>query len=228
MHVSAFALVFLSTSHSTWPLILVGSFEPVFIVHLFQKYLFIFPPFCSPPNGLSLSFASSWSNIPHLPLSQAEKQRLEEALNAAQEEEGSLAAAKRALEARLEEAQRGLTRLGQEQQALNRALEEEGKQREVLRRSKAELEEQKRLLDRTVDRLNKEVGHGLAPAQEEAQLIQKLAWSSGQGREWGHSVWCLLSSSSLLGRPRPKRQSGVLPVSPECSRPPLPSHSFMV
>ncbi|XP_013365412.1 PREDICTED: cingulin isoform X2 [Chinchilla lanigera] len=88
---------------------------------------------------------------------EAEKQRLEEALNAAQEEEGSLAAAKRALEVRLDEAQRGLVRLGQEQQALNRALEEEGKQREVLRRSKAELEEQKRLLDRTVDRLNKEL-----------------------------------------------------------------------
>lgn len=89
---------------------------------------------------------------------QAEKQRLEQALNASQEEEESLATAKRALEVRLEEAQRGLARMGQEQQALNRALEEEGKQREVLRRSKAELEEQKRLLDRTVDRLNKEVG----------------------------------------------------------------------
>uniref|UniRef100_A0A8D2AKV3 Cingulin n=1 Tax=Sciurus vulgaris TaxID=55149 RepID=A0A8D2AKV3_SCIVU len=88
---------------------------------------------------------------------EAEKLRLQEALNEAQEEEGSLVAAKRALEARLEEAQRGLARLGQEQQALNRALEEEGKQREVLRRSKAELEEQKRLLDRTVDRLNKEL-----------------------------------------------------------------------
>ena len=70
--------------------------------------------------------------------------------------------------------------------------------------------------------------HGLAQAQEEAQLIQKLAWSSGQGREWGHSVWCLLSSSSLLGKPRPKRQSGILPVSPECFCPPLPSHSFTV
>lgn len=171
MNASAFALVFLSISHSAWSLILVGSSEPVFIVHLFQKYLFLLPPIYSPPNGLSLSLASSWSNIPHLSLSQAEKQRLEEALNAAQEEEGSLAAAKRALEARLEEAQRGLTRLGQEQQALNRALEEEGKQREALRRSKAELEEQKRLLDRTVDRLNKEVGHGLAQPQEEAQLL---------------------------------------------------------
>ncbi|XP_021121596.1 cingulin isoform X3 [Heterocephalus glaber] len=88
---------------------------------------------------------------------EAEKQRLEKALNEAQEEEESLAAAKRALEVRLDEAQRGLVRLGQEQQALNRALEEEGKQREVLRRSKAELEEQKRLLDRTVARLNQEL-----------------------------------------------------------------------
>ncbi|XP_060249146.1 cingulin isoform X1 [Meriones unguiculatus] len=86
-----------------------------------------------------------------------EKQQLQEALNAAQEEEGSLAAAKRALEVRLDEAQRGLARLGQGQQALSRALEEEGKQREALRRSKAELEEQKCLLDRTVDRLNKEL-----------------------------------------------------------------------
>lgn len=88
---------------------------------------------------------------------EVEKQQLEEALNAAQEEEGSLAAAKRALEVRLDEAQRELARLGQEQQALNRALEEEGKHREALRRSKAELEEQKRLLNRTVDRLNKEL-----------------------------------------------------------------------
>ncbi|XP_034356978.1 cingulin isoform X2 [Arvicanthis niloticus] len=88
---------------------------------------------------------------------EVEKQQLEEALNAAQEEEGSLAAAKRALEVRLDEAQRGLARLGQEQQALNRALEEEAKQREALRRSKAELEEQKHLLNRTVDRLNKEL-----------------------------------------------------------------------
>ncbi|XP_059121782.1 cingulin [Peromyscus eremicus] len=88
---------------------------------------------------------------------EVEKQQLEEALNAAQEEEGSLAAAKRALEVRLDEAQRGLARLGQEQQALSRALEEEGRQREALRRSRAELEEQKRLLNKTVDRLNKEL-----------------------------------------------------------------------
>ncbi|XP_066887948.1 cingulin [Kogia breviceps] len=127
---------------------------------------------------------------------EAEKQRLEEALNTAQEEEGSLAAAKRALEARLEEAQRGLARLGQEQQALNRALEEEGKQREALRRSKAELQEQKRLLDRTVDRLNKEleqIGHDSKQAlqQLQAQLEdykekarREVADAQRQAKEW--------------------------------------------
>lgn len=127
---------------------------------------------------------------------EAEKQRLEEALNAAQEEEGSLVAAKRALEARLEEAQRGLTRLGQEQQALNRALEEEGKQREVLRRSKAELEEQKRLLDRTVDRLNKELEQIGDDSKQALQQLQaqledykekarrEVADAQRQAKEW--------------------------------------------
>ncbi|XP_006217054.1 cingulin [Vicugna pacos] len=131
---------------------------------------------------------------------EAEKQRLEEALNAAQEEEGSLAAAKRALEARLEEAQRGLARLGQEQQALNRALEEEGKQREALRRSKAELEEQKRLLDRTVDRLNKEleqIGDDSKQALQQlhAQLEdykekarREVADAQRQAKEWANEA----------------------------------------
>ncbi|XP_064444601.1 cingulin [Mirounga angustirostris] len=127
---------------------------------------------------------------------EAEKQRLEAALNAAQEEEGSLAAAKRALEARLEEAQRGLARLGQEQQALNRALEEEGKQREALRRGKAELEEQKRLLDKTVCQLNKEleqIGNDSKQAlqQLQAQLEdykekarREVADAQRQAKEW--------------------------------------------
>ncbi|XP_032699486.1 cingulin isoform X2 [Lontra canadensis] len=127
---------------------------------------------------------------------EAEKQRLDEALNAAQEESGSLAAAKRALEARLEEAQRGLARLGQEQQALNRALEEEGKQREALRRSKAELEEQKRLLDKTVCQLNKEleqIGNDSKQALQELQAQledykekarREVADAQRQAKEW--------------------------------------------
>ncbi|KAM6219568.1 cingulin [Rhynchocyon petersi] len=129
-----------------------------------------------------------------------EKQRLEEALNTAQEEEGSLAAAKRALEARLEEAQRGLTRLGQERQALNQALEEEGKQREALRRGKAELEEQKRLLDKTVDRLNKELEQIGGDSKQALQQLQaqledykekarrEVADAQRQAKDWASEV----------------------------------------
>ncbi|XP_024428673.1 cingulin [Desmodus rotundus] len=131
---------------------------------------------------------------------EAEKQRLEEALNAAQEEEGSLAAAKRALEVRLDEAQRGLARMGQEQQALNRALEEEAKQREALRRGKAELEEQKRLLDRTVDRLNKELEHIGDDSKQALQQLQaqledykekarrEVADAQRQAKEWANEA----------------------------------------
>ncbi|XP_035304442.1 cingulin isoform X2 [Cricetulus griseus] len=127
---------------------------------------------------------------------EVEKEQLEEALNAAREEEGSLAAANRALEIRLDEAQRGLARLGQEQQALNRALEEEGRQREALRRSKAELEEQKHLLNKTVDRLNKELEQigddsKLALQQLQAQMEdykekarREVADAQRQAKDW--------------------------------------------
>ncbi|XP_036622986.1 cingulin isoform X1 [Trichosurus vulpecula] len=127
---------------------------------------------------------------------EAERQHLEKALSASQEEEESLAGAKRMLEGRLEEAQRGLARLGQEQQALNRALEEEGKQREILRRNKAELEEQKRLLDKTVEKLNKElekIGEESQRAlgQLQAQLEEykekarrDVAGAQRQAKEW--------------------------------------------
>ncbi|XP_055973605.1 cingulin isoform X2 [Sorex fumeus] len=127
---------------------------------------------------------------------EVEKQRLEEALCEAQAEEGSLAAAKRALEARLEEAQRGLSRMGQERQDLARALEEEGKQREALRRGKAELEEQKRLLDRTVERLNKELEQIGEDSKQALQQLQsqledykeksrrEVADAQRQAKEW--------------------------------------------
>nr|XP_020860894.1 cingulin isoform X2 [Phascolarctos cinereus] len=127
---------------------------------------------------------------------EAERQRLEKALSTSQEEEESLAVAKRLLEGRLEEAQRSLARLEQEQQTLNQALEEEGKQREMLRRNKAELEEQKRLLDKTVEKLNKElekIGEESQRAlgQLQAQLEEykekarrDVAGAQRQAKEW--------------------------------------------
>ncbi|XP_038624849.1 LOW QUALITY PROTEIN: cingulin [Tachyglossus aculeatus] len=102
---------------------------------------------------------------------EAERQRLQEELQEAQEAEAALSGAKRTLEGRLEEAQRGQARLGQEQQALHRALQDEGRQREALSRANAQLEEQKRLLDRTVDRLNKELSR---LGEESEQALEQL------------------------------------------------------
>ncbi|XP_019061917.1 cingulin, partial [Fukomys damarensis] len=184
-----------TVSRSPWGFL--SSLFPLYI--FFHKYLLFLrrlPTFLegSPSRG------SCQTNTTISPRSQAEKQRLQEALNEAQEEEGSLAATKRALEVRLEEAQRGLARLGQEQQALNRALQEEGKQREALRRSKAELEEQKRLLDRTVERLNQELEQIGDDSKQALQQLQtqledykekarrEVADAQRQAKDWANEA----------------------------------------
>lgn len=63
----------------------------------------------------------------------------------------------RSLKSQLEEAKRGATRLTKERDELTRRLEERDLEREVLRRGKSDLEEQKRLLDRALEKINKEV-----------------------------------------------------------------------
>lgn len=63
----------------------------------------------------------------------------------------------RALKSQLEEARRGAARLGKERDELTQRLEERDLEREVLKRGKSDLEEQKRLLDRALEKINKEV-----------------------------------------------------------------------
>lgn len=63
----------------------------------------------------------------------------------------------RALKSQLEEAKRGAARLGKERDELSQRLEERDLEREVLKRGKSDLEEQKRLLDRALEKINKEV-----------------------------------------------------------------------
>lgn len=63
----------------------------------------------------------------------------------------------RSLKSQLEETKRGATRLSKERDELTRRLEERDLEREVLRRGKNDLEEQKRLLDRALEKINKEV-----------------------------------------------------------------------
>lgn len=63
----------------------------------------------------------------------------------------------RHLKTQLEEARRVASRLCHEKEELNRQLEEKEKERETLRHGKADLEEQKRLLDRALEKMNKDV-----------------------------------------------------------------------
>ncbi|KAK6467036.1 cingulin-like [Huso huso] len=106
---------------------------------------------------------------------EAERRQLESSLCEASEAEEGLALEKRSLESQLQEAQRSLARLRQEKEDLGERLQEEASQREELRRGKSELEEQKRLLDRTVEKLNKELDRMTAEScglvtQVQAQL----------------------------------------------------------
>ncbi|NXE30381.1 CING protein, partial [Ardeotis kori] len=88
---------------------------------------------------------------------EAERRQMEESLGDATEREQELLMAKRSLETRLEEAQRSLARLAQEQQELSASYQDEQRQKEQLKRAKSELEEEKRLLDRATEKLNKEL-----------------------------------------------------------------------
>ncbi|KAK2525090.1 Cgn [Columba guinea] len=81
------------------------------------------------------------------------KDRLEESLGEAGQQEQELCAARR----QREEAERALARLAQEQRELSAAVQDERRHKEQLQRSRDELEEQKRLLDRTTQKLNKEL-----------------------------------------------------------------------
>lgn len=74
----------------------------------------------------------------------------EEAMEALEDEN-------RSLKSQLEEAKRGGARLSKERDELTRRLEERDLEREALRRGKSDLEDQKRLLDRALEKINKEV-----------------------------------------------------------------------
>ncbi|XP_072531661.1 cingulin isoform X2 [Salminus brasiliensis] len=78
----------------------------------------------------------------------------------------------RSLRTQLEEARRGLSRLGQEKEELSRRLEEREKERESLRRGKSDLEEQKRLLDRSLEKMNKEMEMMMGDSRQSVQVLQ--------------------------------------------------------
>lgn len=88
---------------------------------------------------------------------EGEIRQLEEALVCARKEEKEATAAKRALQSELEEAQGRLSQTTQEQKQLSEKLREEAEQKEQLRRMKNEMENERWHLDKTIEKLQKEM-----------------------------------------------------------------------
>ncbi|XP_070777946.1 cingulin isoform X2 [Enoplosus armatus] len=78
----------------------------------------------------------------------------------------------RSLKTQLEEAKRGTTRLSKERDELTRRLEERDLEREALRRGKSDLEEQKRLLDRALEKINKEMELMMGDSRQSVATLQ--------------------------------------------------------
>ncbi|XP_060948918.1 cingulin isoform X2 [Limanda limanda] len=78
----------------------------------------------------------------------------------------------RSLKSQLEEAKRGATRMSKERDELTRRLEERDLEREALRRGKSDLEEQKRLLDRALEKINKEMEMMMGDSRQSVIALQ--------------------------------------------------------
>ncbi|XP_039534517.1 cingulin isoform X1 [Pimephales promelas] len=78
----------------------------------------------------------------------------------------------RSLRNQLDESRRTVSRLGQEKDELNRRLEEREREREALRRGKIDIEEQKRLLDRSLEKINKEMESMMGESRQSVTVLQ--------------------------------------------------------
>ncbi|XP_026537848.1 LOW QUALITY PROTEIN: cingulin-like protein 1 [Notechis scutatus] len=96
-----------------------------------------------------------------------------QSLSRAKEEACQLASAKVSLEAQLEDTQRKIGRLSQEQQQLMGCLEDEASQKDQLQKTKRELEKERQQLDGTVETLQKEMAEIVKVSQESTQKLQK-------------------------------------------------------
>lgn len=102
-----------------------------------------------------------------------EKRQVEESFNEVKEEEQEMSRVNRALTVRLEDVQRNLTKLTQEHRDLEERLKEERIQKEQFKNTKNEIEEERRLLDRTVEKLQREMCEIVEASQSSTQELQE-------------------------------------------------------
>ncbi|KAJ8396640.1 hypothetical protein AAFF_G00014780 [Aldrovandia affinis] len=101
-----------------------------------------------------------------------EKTELEESLAEVREQEEEMLHANRALTTRLEDVQRNLTKLNHDHKDLNERLREEKSQKEQFKKTKNEIEDERRLLDRTVEKLQKEMSEIVEASETSTQELQ--------------------------------------------------------
>ncbi|XP_028721405.1 cingulin-like protein 1 [Peromyscus leucopus] len=104
---------------------------------------------------------------------ESEVQQLEGALVHARQEEKEATSARRALEKELESAQRALSQTSQEQKELREKLQDETEQKEQLRKLKNEMESERWHLDKTIEKLQKEMADIAEASRTSSLELQK-------------------------------------------------------
>lgn len=102
-----------------------------------------------------------------------EKQQLAEALDEAKEQEREALEFSRGLENQLEDTKRSLTRVSHEHHQLSERLKDESNQKEQLRNLKNEMENERWHLDKTIEKLQKEVSEHVEFSRTSTVELQK-------------------------------------------------------
>ncbi|KAM6943349.1 cingulin-like protein 1 isoform 2-T2 [Xenentodon cancila] len=102
-----------------------------------------------------------------------EKKQLEESLAEIKEQEEEMSRANRALTTRLEDVQRNLAKLTSDHRELEERLQEERTQKEQFKSMKNNIEDERRLLDRTVEKLQREMSDIVEASQSSTQELQE-------------------------------------------------------
>ncbi|XP_053330746.1 cingulin isoform X3 [Spea bombifrons] len=103
---------------------------------------------------------------------ESDRKQMEESLGEATDQGQEFSMIKRDLETRLEESQRSLRRLTLEYDELQECYQEEMKQKDQLKKTKNELEDQKRLLDKSIDKLTRELESMSSESRGSLQILQ--------------------------------------------------------
>ncbi|XP_028290103.1 cingulin-like protein 1 [Gouania willdenowi] len=102
-----------------------------------------------------------------------ENKQLEESLAEIKEQEEEMSRANRALTIRLEDVQRNLTKLSIDHKELEERLQEERAQKEQFKSMKNDIEDERRLLDRTVEKLQREMNDIVEASQTSTLELQE-------------------------------------------------------